>query len=160
MSGNLGVQGLNCVALMNGDILGEGITDVNGNAVVNFDEPLHTPGTADLVVSGYNCLPTTYDFTIDPNTSVLDLINDQNLVSISPNPAEDQLTITIKLPVNEWVSIKIISSEGKEFMMGNNLQYGSGTHFLTEDIQDLASGIYTCQVSIGKNIRNIRFIKN
>lgn len=61
-------QGLNCTLLKNGVMHGTAVSDGTGTAVINFDPAVNELGTAQLVVSGYNCLPTTYTVTFIENT--------------------------------------------------------------------------------------------
>ena len=68
-SGSQPVQGLTAALLMNGMLAGTGSTDANGNATVVIDPPVTTPGDAQLVVSGYNCLPVYYPVTIAPGNA-------------------------------------------------------------------------------------------
>ncbi len=53
---------LTCVAMKDGFILGKSVTDTAGQAVINFDVTVQDAGDAQLIVSGYNCTPTTYNF--------------------------------------------------------------------------------------------------
>ncbi len=57
---------LSCVAMKNGIMLGKSITDASGQAVINFDVMVQDPGDAQIIVSGYNCTPTVYDFAFVP----------------------------------------------------------------------------------------------
>lgn len=68
-SGGQPVQGLTAAFLVNGMLTGTGSTDANGNATVVIDPPVTTPGDAQLVVSGYNCLPVYYPVTITPGNA-------------------------------------------------------------------------------------------
>jgi len=60
------VQGLNCVVIKDGVLIGQATTDANGQALINFDVLVTNPGDAQLHVSGYNCTLTTYDFAFIP----------------------------------------------------------------------------------------------
>jgi len=62
-SGGLPVEGLSCVVLENGALIGKATTDVAGNATVYFDPAIVNPDNVQLVVSGYNCIPVTYNLT-------------------------------------------------------------------------------------------------
>ncbi len=66
-SGGQPMENFSCVFTKDGEIYGKGITDASGNATVNFDPVFTEVGDAQLVVCGYNCLPTTYDVSIIPN---------------------------------------------------------------------------------------------
>ncbi len=61
-SGGLPVAGLSCVAMKDGVVIGKSTTDMAGQAVITFDVVVQYPGDADLFVSGYNCVPTIYNF--------------------------------------------------------------------------------------------------
>jgi hypothetical protein len=69
MSNGLPVQGLNCTLLKNGVMHGTAISDGTGAAIITLDPPVNELGDAQLVVSGYNCLPTTYPVTFIENAS-------------------------------------------------------------------------------------------
>ncbi|HPE58284.1 MAG TPA: C25 family cysteine peptidase [Bacteroidales bacterium] len=56
-----------CVVIKDGVIYGKGLTDASGIATITFDPVFSEVGEAQLVVSGYNCLPTAYDLDIIPN---------------------------------------------------------------------------------------------
>ena len=58
----LPAPGLTCVVMKNGIVLGKSITDASGLAVINFDVTVQEAGSAQLIVSGYNCTPTLYNF--------------------------------------------------------------------------------------------------
>ncbi|MFH1120745.1 MAG: C25 family cysteine peptidase [Bacteroidota bacterium] len=54
------VNGLTAALLMNGILYGTGTTGNDGTATVTIDPLVIEPGDAQLVISGYNCLPTYY----------------------------------------------------------------------------------------------------
>jgi uncharacterized repeat protein (TIGR01451 family) len=54
------VNGLTAALLMNGILYGTGTTGNDGLATVIIDPLIVEPGDAQLVISGYNCLPTYY----------------------------------------------------------------------------------------------------
>ena len=60
------VENLNCVLMKDSVIHGVGTTDSIGNTVININPPIDELGAAQLIVSGYNCLATTYPVTIIP----------------------------------------------------------------------------------------------
>lgn len=64
-SGSLPMENFNCVLIYDNEIYGVGITDATGFTTISVDD-ITTPGDAQLVVSGYNCLPTTYAVTVIP----------------------------------------------------------------------------------------------
>jgi hypothetical protein len=66
-SGGNAAEGLRCSLLKNGILYGVGITGSNGEATITIDPVFTELGTASLIVSGYNCLPTSYDIEVIPN---------------------------------------------------------------------------------------------
>ena len=66
-SGGSPMENFTCTIVKDGEIYGTGYTDASGNAVINFDPVFTEVGDAQLIVSGYNCLPTYYDVQIIPN---------------------------------------------------------------------------------------------
>ncbi len=65
-SGGSPVEGLTAALLMNGTLFGTGVSGSDGTATVVIDPLIVEPGSAQLVVSGYNCLPTYYPITFVP----------------------------------------------------------------------------------------------
>jgi hypothetical protein len=61
-SGGNPAAGFTCVAMKDGIVIGKSVTDVTGQAIITFDVIIQDAGDAQLIVSGYNCTPTTYNF--------------------------------------------------------------------------------------------------
>ncbi|RLC47344.1 MAG: hypothetical protein DRH57_04245, partial [Candidatus Cloacimonadota bacterium] len=61
------VEGLNCVLFKDDVCNGIGTTDANGIAQINIDPLIVMPGDAEIVISGYNCLPTSFPIIFIPN---------------------------------------------------------------------------------------------
>ena len=66
-SGGAPMENFMCVVIKDGEICGRGITNASGDATINFDPVFAEVGEAQLIVSGYNCLPTAYNLDIIPN---------------------------------------------------------------------------------------------
>ena len=62
-TGGQTLKGLTAALLKDGLLYGKGITNNNGIAIVAIDPLIVEPGEAELVISGYNCLPTYYTVT-------------------------------------------------------------------------------------------------
>ncbi|MBE9480414.1 MAG: T9SS type A sorting domain-containing protein [Bacteroidetes bacterium] len=73
------VEGLSCVLLSGSDIYGVGITDENGDAIITFNPATVNLGPAEIVVSGYNCLPESFAVTIIPNNGAYVLYSDYEI---------------------------------------------------------------------------------
>ena len=54
-------------------------TDANGDATIIIDPPFTSTGTAELVVSGYNCLTTTFNVLVSPSGGPYIIYNDHIL---------------------------------------------------------------------------------
>ncbi len=57
-----------CAIIKDGILHGLGITDASGTVQIDFDPVFTTVGDAELIISGYNCLPQVYPVTIIPNS--------------------------------------------------------------------------------------------
>ena len=67
-SGGSPAQNFACAIIKDGILHGVGYTDASGTAQIDFDPVFTDVGDAQLIISGYNCLPVTYVLTIIPNT--------------------------------------------------------------------------------------------
>ena len=61
------MENFTCTVIKDGMIYGTGFTNASGTAQIEFDPVFENVGDAQLIVSGYNCLPTTYDVSVVPN---------------------------------------------------------------------------------------------
>ncbi|HNS16380.1 MAG TPA: C25 family cysteine peptidase [Bacteroidales bacterium] len=61
------LQDIRCVVIQDDVLFGLGVTDATGQATISFEQAFTEPGQAQLVISGYNCLTTTYPITIIPS---------------------------------------------------------------------------------------------
>ena len=64
-SGSQPMENFRCTFIYNDEIYGVGITDASGFADISVDD-IANPGDAQLIISGYNCLPTSYPVTVIP----------------------------------------------------------------------------------------------
>ncbi len=71
----MGLENMTCVLLKDGVIYAQATTSSNGDATLVLSEPFNNVGTAQLVVSGYNCLPTYYPVDIVPNEGAYVTLN-------------------------------------------------------------------------------------
>jgi hypothetical protein len=95
-------------------------------------------GSYAVLVGNSNCQDTSacYDFVTVGEMS----FNDENLISISPNPVKDILTISINNNALKNTLITIYAADGK-IVYANNLTSGM------IDLSELSSGIYFVQCS-------------
>ena len=64
-----------CTVIKDGIIYGTGFTNASGTAQIDFDPVFEDVGDAQLIISGYNCLPTTYDISVVPNDGAYVIYN-------------------------------------------------------------------------------------
>lgn len=68
-----------CVLLKDGILHGLDTTNASGEAIINIDPPFSSTGTAELIVSGYNCLTTTFNVIVSPSGGPYLIYNDHEL---------------------------------------------------------------------------------
>jgi hypothetical protein len=69
------MENFTCTVIKDGMIYGTGYTNASGTAQIEFDPVFENVGDAQLIVSGYNCLPTTYDISVVPNDGAYVIYN-------------------------------------------------------------------------------------
>jgi hypothetical protein len=80
--------------------------------------------------------------------------NDKTIMSISPNPAQDNIAVVFNKPV-KGISLTIADASGRTVLSTTFTGYKSNL-----DISELASGLYFITMLNGNNKRIARFIKN
>jgi hypothetical protein len=88
--------------------------------------------------------PNVYYTQYVPYTDVDDPIN-ENGISISPNPASSNVTMTMDIPLTANVLIKIYNQNGQEVGELNN----NGAQEFDFDVSNLASGVYFVHTIVG-----------
>jgi len=79
------VENFRCTFFKDGVYYGVGITDSLGDAIIMFDPQITSVGDAELIVSGYNCLPVTFNTVIVPSGSPWIVYNDHDMEEITGN---------------------------------------------------------------------------
>lgn len=105
------VEGLNCVILADGAILGCCPTDTSGQAVIMVPDGFAGITSAELVVSGYNCLPQQYQISITvglPETG-----HEPSALKVLPNPFSDKARIIFDLRETGQVTAGFFDLSGK-----------------------------------------------
>ncbi len=154
-SNGLGVNGLTCVFLMDGIIRGMGLTDDQGNVNIVFDGPLQNTGNAELIVSGYNCLPVTYAITVTGTVGIPSEINAIGAMQVFPNPVDEILNINFEHQDAETVICYVVAADGRTY----RLNTGNGSDHSSWDASHLAAGIYQCMIKTGDQLLTSRFVK-
>ncbi len=91
-------EGLNCVLIKDGELHGVGITGADGSVDIQIDPPIVTTGDTDLIITGYNCLKTTFSIPIIPSGYYINLI-DHSINSGNDNVIEfgESASMTISI---------------------------------------------------------------
>jgi hypothetical protein len=138
--------GLICVVIKDGIIIGKSVTDRSGNAVINFSIMVSDAGGAQLIVSGYNCIPVTYSFEFIDYTGNKELTLNQPDFTISPNPAIEIITVNATLNSKCDFVLTVYNSEGKALITSFNSTDNNGRFIKTMDISGLKHGYYICGI--------------
>jgi len=158
-SAGFGVAGLACVFLKDGSIVGQAVTDTNGDAHISFSNALQTPGMAELVVSGYNCTPTSYAVNITGNTGLDNDMAGNAGISLSPNPVTNILHLSYEHDGQGAVSILLVTPEGKTSLLLESKQTPAGLQQFNWDVGSLPSGVYHLNLILGEKKFTVPFLK-
>ena len=90
-------DGLTCSLIKDCVIHGIGITDNTGYAEIIIDPIITEVGDAELIISGYNCLPTIFPVTVIPNENACVVLNDFEVVDDNNNIPEYDETISLNI---------------------------------------------------------------
>ncbi|HOX77724.1 MAG TPA: C25 family cysteine peptidase [Bacteroidales bacterium] len=102
--------GFNCVIMSAGEMIGCATTDESGQAEISVPEGFIDHLDAQLIVSGYNCLPHTYDLNIVVGIDepyVIDYLN------IIPNPFRDQTSLVYQLEEAGSIEVTFVNLAGQ-----------------------------------------------
>jgi hypothetical protein len=105
------VAGLNCVIMAGGVMLGCGQTDASGNAGIEVPGGFEGLSSAELVISGYNCLPQQYVITV--SVGIGENMQEITGLKVQPNPFSEQTQLVLKLKDARQVSVSFYDLSGK-----------------------------------------------
>jgi hypothetical protein len=153
------VSDLVCVVLKDGSILGKSTTNVSGNAIINFDVPVKESGEAQLIVSGYNCVPKSYKINLGDYTSSNQFAEVNENVLLYPNPAKDFIVAGILLNTECSYDLRVYDIVGRlRFSKLGVTSENNGYSKTKIDISKLPPGQYTCEILTGRNRFSKRFM--
>jgi len=115
------VEGLNCVITAGDEMLGCCPTDASGQAVIIVPGGFSGISTAELVVSGYNCLP--HQYTLNIMVGLGEIRNEITDLKVQPNPFSDHAKILLILKDTRQVTVSFYELSGKlleEFVFNGN----------------------------------------
>lgn len=84
-----------------------------------------------------------------------------NAISVHPNPANDNITITINSPIDMYNSTLIIRDlSGKVVQdLANNINLIAGTHLYNSNISKLQNGVYFIELNSGNTKYTCKLVK-
>ena len=150
------VENASCVIMSNGSMLGCTVTDASGQAVITVPGGFFGVTSADLVVSGYNCLPHYYPLSIIVG---MDEIPSQTLqVSSMPNPFNSETTLLVTLDENSDILINYYLPSGLE--LGAEQYHGiAGLNKISPDVSQWPEGIILARIRSGQNQMHYRLVR-
>jgi hypothetical protein len=155
------VEGLTCVVVKDSILYGVSITDTLGNATVTLDPPITELGNAELIISGYNCLPSSYSLIItsteDDGNKVL-APNETTLYDNYPNPFNPSTNIRFSISVQLFTTLKVYDVLGNEVATLVNEEKPVGSYEVNFNASMLASGIYYYRLTAGNFAETKRMI--
>ena len=145
-----------CISGTESDIVGHFLLNENDIKVIDYSTTaingVYTNGTPSNSVENTSCndsLEMSQTVTVIVNSVGIDELSSESL-SIYPNPATSQITITNNQ--SQVLNIKIIDVTGKTVTTVNG-------NVNTVNVSDLARGIYFLQVQTENGLLNSKFIK-
>jgi hypothetical protein len=153
------VSDLLCVVIKDGNILGKSKTDDSGESVVGFDNPIQESGEAQLVISGYNCVPKSYKINLGDYTNIEKSDYNPEGLILYPNPSKDFITAIFLTGLEKSFDLRIYDITGKLHISKFNSTVESNGYSKTNiDISELSPGQYSCEILCGKNRFSKSFI--
>ncbi len=127
------------------------LTDANGTILAFGGGRFGTSETTNFCVSGGVAVPLWQSDNIYAKT----LTEDVNALELSPNPAQDNLTIYYNLTDDFNADIQVIDITGKIILEIGNVN----TNQAQFDISNLASGFYFVKLMSGDMVLSEKFVK-
>ncbi len=149
-------EAMMCVIMSGSAMLGSAVTDASGHAVINLPGGFNGYTEAELVVSGYNCLPHHYTLNIVVG---LQENNSRDLqVSVSPNPFTGQALLQLTTPVPGLVEVIFYTTAGQ--MISKKEVYSTGEVLeMRINGDELPFGITFVQVKYSGNVYTSRLVR-
>ncbi|MBN2174159.1 MAG: hypothetical protein JW731_08510, partial [Bacteroidales bacterium] len=134
-SGGEPLEDFSCAILKDGVLCGMGYTNSAGTALVTFDPVFTETGVAELVVSGYNCLPVSYPVEVIPNEGAYVIYSSHTINDSQENNnglADYGETIGLSIEIEnigtvqaENVTVTLTSADGNITLTDNSENYGN-----------------------------------
>ncbi|MBT8196613.1 MAG: T9SS type A sorting domain-containing protein, partial [Bacteroidia bacterium] len=118
----------------------------------NGDQSLHPFSNNDIF---HDCVDINLLFV-----GVNEIENPSLSIGTYPNPATDELTISVNLEHNEELSFDVINTIGQIVLSIDETNYASGKSSFSINVKDLEDGIYLIRANSQNYSNTIKFIKN
>jgi hypothetical protein len=149
------MEGYNCVIISEGTMLGCCPTDENGEAVITVPGGFADAMTAELYVSGYNCLP--HQYTLNISVGLDELPGDISKFSVSPNPFDDQTLLTFNIKENRQLKISFYSLSGQQLDV-MTIDGKEGLNEIAINTSAWPEGIIQARIVAGSGILNRQLV--
>jgi len=149
------VEGLMCVITADGAMLGSCPTDASGQALISVPGGFTDVNTAELVVSGYNCLPNQY--TLNITVGMDEISKEITDLKVQPNPFSDQVKLMFKLENDNLVKITFYQSSGQvmeEFVINGK----EGLNEFTVNTSKWPEGLVQARIIAGSRVLHSQLV--
>ena len=143
------MENFTCSILMGGILYGTATTDASGMAQINIDPAFASVGEAQLIVSGYNCLPTSYAISIVLSTGINEI--DEREFTVYPNPSTGEFSVQYQLIDETSLKVVMLNCVGQEIkVLSAHENHASGNYQMDFSIAEFQSGIYFIRIESDK----------
>ncbi len=91
---------------------------------------------------------TTSGWNVDEDQTVVAIPSEYAIESIYPNPFNPTTTVSLSLPTDSELSVRVFNTVGQEVAVLADSRFAAGQHQFTFDGSGLSSGIYFVQASV------------
>ena len=158
------VSQLTCALIKDSLLYGVGYTDSLGNAEIRIDPPLSQTGSADIVVSGYNCKPVFFPINVDEPSAIIGgnlLVKTSKLSANYPNPFNSTTVIaySVYVPSTALVELSVYNLLGQKVRQLVKARQRTGNYRVHFNAGDLPSGVYLYRLQIdGRTVQTEKML--
>ncbi len=146
------MENITCAFLMDGVLYGTATTDAYGVADINFDLPFTSAGDAQLIVTGYDCLPASYPVSVALATGIHE-INEQGF-AIYPNPSTGYFSVQYNLNKETSVKVALLNCVGQEIkVLSVPEKQSAGNYQMNFSVAEIEAGIYFIRIESDEQTR-------
>lgn len=98
------------------------------------------------------------DINIAIDAGIRDVTEDISLLSLYPNPTNDNCTLKFNLQLTKTLSVSVVNVLGQKVMTIGNILYNEGENLVNLKTSHLPQGIYTIQLSDGLRAINKQLV--